>query len=172
MLICVTTAAPVAADEYDSEETESSSNDYSHGIEVETILTRSLIYRFRTGDNNFLVGVGVSSKPDKLEGLLSYQTFELDIPIEGIVYRRSRLRGEVTTEDFGLIRVTAVEYYAGIGVWFKPKVFENFYIPVSFGIDFPIFKQSRFESPVVDDFSSNGSQDISLYLRLGGGHEF
>ena len=149
-----------------------SDSDESHSIEVEAVLTNGLVYRYRHGDQNFSVGLGMHNKPDKLDGLVNYQTYVLGIPIDGILYRWSRERGEKSSDDFGSLRVTSLAYYVGVGTWFKPKIYGAFYLPISFGLDYPVFKQSRFESDATEDFSTNDRKKISVYFRLGGGYEF
>lgn len=149
-------------------------DDTSHSVEVEAFLTNGLVYRYRHEDQNFSVGLGRHhSRPDKLDALLSYQTtYAFGIPVEGIFYRWSRERGKKTLDDFGSVRVTSLAYYVGVGSWFKPKIHGGFYLPISFGVDYPVFKQSRFESDDTEDFSTNDRKKISVYFRVGGGYEF
>jgi hypothetical protein len=151
----------------------------SHSIELEGVLTSGIAYRYSYNENNMTLGggyktlgVGYKREPDKPDFFLNYQAFLGEYPFDLIFYRSMQLRGKAEIDGLGNVKVLSHGYYIGIGSWFKSKITENFYIPVSFGIDYPLVKESRFESDAVDDQVTDNIKSFSVYVRLGAGYEF
>lgn len=148
----------------------------AHAIEL-NLFGSDLSYRYRMGDHNFLVGLGLKQFEgplsfEKTEGLLGYQTHIFWLPVEGLLLKQGMDRGHANIPGFGKVTVTQDAAYLALGSWFKPKIYGNFYLPISFGVQYPLSNRSELRSAAIADDRIQNEKKAELYIRFGGGYEF